>query len=212
MIDYSAIRHDYTNDELSENQVDSSPFNQFKVWFDEAIQSELFPDPNAMVLSTVNIAGFPSSRIVLLKDFSNDSFTFFTNYNSRKSNNIAENPKASLLFFWDKMERQIRIEGTISKTNKEQSENYFNSRPKESKLGAWASNQSHPTTKEELENKYNALVNEFDNKEVPYPEFWGGYSLIPIYFEFWQGRPSRMHDRITYTLEQNVWEIKRIAP
>lgn len=212
MIDYSAIRHDYTNDELSESQVDTSPFNQFKVWFDEAIKSELFPDPNAMVLSTVNYEGFPSSRIVLLKDFSNESFTFFTNYNSRKSNNIAENPKASLLFFWDKMERQIRIEGSIIKTSKEQSENYFNSRPKESKLGAWASNQSHPTTKEELELNYNSLVNEFENKEVPYPDFWGGYSLIPNYFEFWQGRPSRMHDRITYTLTQNFWEIKRLAP
>lgn len=212
MIDYSAIRRDYTNFELSENQVDSSPFNQFKFWFDEAIQSELFPDPNAMVLSTVNNAGFPSSRIVLLKDFNNESFTFFTNYNSRKSNNIAENPKASLLFFWDKMERQIRIEGTIIKTSKEQSENYFNSRPKESKLGAWASNQSHQTTKDELITKYTSLEEELRDKEVPYPEFWGGYSLIPIYFEFWQGRPSRMHDRITYTLAQNVWEIKRIAP
>lgn len=212
MIDYSAIRRDYSNFELSENQVDSSPFNQFKFWFDEAIQSELFPDPNAMVLSTVNNEGYPSSRIVLLKDFNSESFTFFTNYNSRKSNNLAENPKASLLFFWDKMERQIRIEGTISKTSKEQSENYFNSRPKESKLGAWASNQSQHTTREELFDKYNSLVEEYREKDVPYPVFWGGYSLIPSYFEFWQGRPSRLHDRITYTLAQNVWEIKRIAP
>lgn len=212
MIDYSAIRRVYSNFELSENKVDSSPFNQFKLWFDEAIQSELFPDPNAMVLSTVNNEGYPSSRIVLLKDFNKESFTFFTNYNSRKSNNLAENPKASLLFFWDKMERQIRIEGTISKTSKEQSENYFNSRPKESKLGAWASNQSQHTTREELFDKYKSLVEEYRDKDVPYPEFWGGYSLVPSYFEFWQGRPSRLHDRITYTLSQNVWEIKRIAP
>ncbi len=212
MIDYSAIRHDYSNDELNENQVESSPFDQFKLWFDEAISSDLFPDPNAMVLSTVNKDGFPSSRIVLLKEFSKESFTFYTNYNSRKSNNIAENPKASLLFFWDKMERQIRIEGIIQKTSIEQSQAYFNSRPKESKIGAWASNQSQKTSKEELQSNYNNLAQKFEETEVPYPEFWGGFSIIPSYFEFWQGRPSRMHDRITYTLKESNWHIIRIAP
>ncbi len=209
--EYSKIRRSYEKNELIESNVNDNPFFQFKNWFDEAIDSD-FPDPNAMTLATSSFDGKPSARIVLLKEFSEDGFVFYTNYLSKKGSNIQDNPFACLLFFWDKLERQVRIEGSVSKISEVESKKYFDSRPRESRVGAWASKQSHKLIgREEVENRFNNYNNKF-GEEVPFPDFWGGYIVKPTYFEFWQGRASRLHDRITYEQKDNNWKIGRLYP
>jgi len=205
------MRKDYLQDSLSINDVNADPISQFKVWFDEA-QEANFIDPNAMVLSTVDNNNQPSSRVVLLKELSKGGFVFFTNYLSRKGDELKNNNKASLLLFWDKLERQVRIEGNIEKITHEESKEYYFSRPHDSQIAAWASKQSAVLKdRKTLEDRVEHYNERFPNK-VEYPEFWGGYRLIPNYLEFWQGRSNRLHDRIIYKSEDMQWKIYRLYP
>lgn len=205
------MRKDYLKDSLSTKDVNSDPLSQFKVWFDEAHEAN-FIDPNAMVLSTVDKTNQPSSRVVLLKEISKGGFVFFTNYLSRKGDELKNNNKASLLLFWDKLERQVRIEGIIEKITHEESKEYYFSRPHDSQIAAWASKQSAVLKdRQTLEDRVEHYNKEFPNK-VEYPDFWGGYRLIPNYFEFWQGRSNRLHDRIIYKYEDMQWKIYRLYP
>jgi pyridoxamine-phosphate oxidase len=207
------LRQDYSASTLSENSTKGDPIKQFEQWFNEALEAKLH-EPNAMTLSTATINGKPSARIVLLKGFHTGGFIFFTNYLSRKGKEIAKNPQGALTFFWGGLERQVRIEGTIEKVSKEESEKYFHSRPKGSQVGAVVSPQSQEIeTRELLEQKWNELEAEYANKEVPKPSYWGGYILNPQVVEFWQGRPSRMHDRILYKkTDKKTWKKVRLAP
>lgn len=206
------IRKEYTLDALDVYSTAPSPFVQFNTWFGEALKSDVL-EPNAMVLSTVHQSK-PSSRVVLLKGLENNLFIFYTNYMSAKGKHLAENPHANLLFFWPELERQIRIEGTVSKVDESISDLYFQSRPFESKLGAHASPQSQEIQDRTLlEIHMQELRSKYEGKEVPRPTHWGGYGLNPVYFEFWQGRASRLHDRIVYTLDINqTWNKSRLAP
>lgn len=202
-------RRNYILSQLTEDHISPNPYEQFGTWFDEAGQGGIM-EPNAMAVSTVNAAGRPSSRIVLLKAYNEEGFVFYTNYHSRKGKNVAENNQVALLFFWDKLERQIRIEGTIEKTTVSLSETYFSSRPYESRLSAVVSEQSEEIpNREYLEDK---LISLRQQESIKRPEHWGGYIVKPDYFEFWQGRASRLHDRIVYSLEDGAWKIKRLAP
>jgi pyridoxamine 5'-phosphate oxidase len=202
-------RRNYQLHELTEDKISPNPYEQFGWWFEDASKSEI-TEPNAMVLSTATAAGKPSSRIVLLKAFNEDGFVFYTNYHSRKGREIEENNQASLLFFWDKEERQVRIEGKIEKVEVNLSEQYFSNRPYESRLSAIVSEQSEEVpSREYLEDKLEEVKRA---GSVQRPEHWGGYILKANYFEFWQGRASRLHDRIVYTLENEAWKIKRLAP
>jgi len=211
-MDVSAIRKDYRLQSLDESQAAADPFGQFKTWFEEAVSAKV-QEVNAMVLSTVSKDGRPSGRVVLLKDFNNNGFSFFTNYKSPKGADLAQNPFASLTFFWPELERQIRIEGVATKLTDEESKKYFDSRPWESKVGAWASNQSEIIlNRTELENKFQNFSTKFKNTDVPKPEAWGGYRLKPDYFEFWQGRSGRLHDRLSYLIENESWKIARLSP
>jgi pyridoxamine 5'-phosphate oxidase len=200
------------SNELNETSVDKNPFVQFTKWYECVLNSKL-NEPTSMMLSTADVNGNPSARIVLLKDIDESGFIFYTNYGSRKGKDLKENPKAALTFFWDELRRQIRIEGRIEKISRESSKEYFSSRPHESQIGAWVSEQSSVIPNREiLENKFDELEEKFGNKEIPLPEFWGGYKVIPNYFEFWQGRENRLHDRICYNKENDEWKIFRIAP
>lgn len=212
-MDIASIRKEYKLKSLSEKEVASNPLDQFGIWFKEAIDVETL-EVNAMVLSTSTINGKPSARVVLLKDFDKQGFVFFTNYGSQKGAELLENPNASLTFFWPQLERQVRIEGIVEKVSEAESKEYFNSRPFESRVGAWVSVQSTIiTSREELEAKFETLSEEFKQKgEVPKPDFWGGYRLKPDFVEFWQGRPNRLHDRVCYESKGNVWEVFRLAP
>lgn len=208
------LRRSYEKAKLTEDSVCTDPFEQFQVWFDQNLKINK-DDPTAMALATVDKKGMPANRIVLLKDYNReDGFSFYTNYDSRKAKQLKDNPKASLLFYWPQTERQIRIEGKIKKLSKAISEAYFQQRPRESQIGAWASEQSSTIPdRNYLEKTVSDLTRFFDNhKQIPLPPFWGGYSLIPSYFEFWQGRPNRLHDRIIYTLVKGSWKIGRLAP
>ena len=207
------LRNDYRSASLSEKDVAADPISQFAKWFAEALDGELY-EPNAMTLATATHDGKPSARILLLKGFDKTGFTFYTNYLSRKGKEISRNPAASMVFFWAELERQVRIEGTIEKVSKEESEKYFHSRPKESQVGAIASQQSQELKgREPLENSWNELLEKFADKEVPKPAYWGGYVLKPQVVEFWQGRPGRLHDRIVYKRsDKNSWKIVRLAP
>jgi pyridoxamine 5'-phosphate oxidase len=207
------LRQDYSAAELSEKTIDINPIKQFDTWFNEAIAAKVL-EPNAMTLSTATHDGRPSARIVLLKGFDNSGFMFYTNYLSRKGKEIAKNPMGALTFFWGDLERQIRIEGTIEKISREKSEEYFHSRPVKSQLGALASPQSQEITgRDGLEEKMAALEAEYADKEVPKPSYWGGYVLKPRLIEFWQGRRSRLHDRILYKkIDNNNWKKVRLAP
>lgn len=206
------LRDDHRNFEkgkLTDN-IPDNPFKLFTEWYKEAFEAQ--KEANAMSVSTVNKDGIPSSRIVYLKEFTEEHFIFFTNYNSHKGQDIAENPNIACLFFWPSLEREVRIEGTAVKTTRKDSEEYFNSRPRESKIGAWASHQSQKLgARDELTSRIEALKQRFPN-EVPCPEFWGGYRITPIKIEFWQGRPSRLHDRIVYENIDGKWEIYRLNP
>ncbi|WON93920.1 pyridoxamine 5'-phosphate oxidase [Sphingobacterium sp. Lzh-3] len=211
--DIAAIRQDYVLGSLSESDVDHDPIEQFKNWFDAAVHSEV-NEPNAMVLSTVSSHHLPSSRIVLLKDIAEEGLVFFTNYLSRKGEEMKANPHAALLFFWPELQRQVRIEGVVEFVNAADSDEYFQSRPKASRIGALASPQSHEIPNRSfLERRVEALERQYEGDEfVPRPDHWGGYILKPIYFEFWQGRASRLHDRMVYKKVSDSWKITRIAP
>jgi pyridoxamine 5'-phosphate oxidase len=206
------IRKDYKLRSLSELDVAANPIDQFTSWWNEAIASNI-DEVNAMTLATADANGRPSARIVLLKGMSENGFEFFTNYESSKGKEMDANNKVALVFFWKELERQIRIEGTVSKLSAAASDKYFLSRPRESRIGAWSSPQSSIIKTRELldENVFQTKAR-FDGKEITRPPFWGGYIVKPDCIEFWQGRSSRLHDRITYFLENDIWSIKRLAP
>lgn len=207
-----ALRREYTRDGITEDSVQQDPIDQFTIWFEDALNSNL-TDANAMTLSTATADGKPSSRIVLLKGFDEDGFRFYTNYASRKGKELKQNPHAALCFYWPALERQVRIEGEVTKLSREQSAEYFQSRPRDSQIGAWASNQSSGLqSREELEKTYEELKERFEDEEIPLPDFWGGYRLQHQALEFWQGRTGRLHDRIQYTKTGRQWEIKRLYP
>ncbi|MEJ8756536.1 pyridoxamine 5'-phosphate oxidase [Pontibacter sp. H259] len=210
----AAIRRNYSMQSLTEASVAKDPVSQFKVWMEEAIAAET-TEPTAMVLSTVNSAGRPSARVVLLKEINASGFVFFTNYQSRKGQDLQANPFGALTFFWAELERQVRVEGRIQKIDATASDAYFHSRPKGSQIGAWASPQSQPIKdREELEKADAAYTSKFEATEIiPRPEHWGGYILLPEVVEFWQGRPNRLHDRIVYEKQADSnWQLKRLAP
>ncbi len=209
----AAIREDYAKSSLSESDVQKNPIDQFHKWFDEAMASHV-TEPTAMVLSTVDENGQPSSRVVLLKDIKSTGFSFFTNYNSQKGQEIIRHPYVSALFFWPELQRQIRIEALVEKLPKEDSDEYFSIRPRGSQIGAIASPQSSIIpNRESLEKRVKAVEKEMEGiEEVPRPEFWGGFLLKPTRIEFWQGRSSRLHDRIVYISEKDNWIINRLAP
>lgn len=206
------IRKDYMRESLSEGDVDKNPFLQFGRWWNEAINAEI-DEVNAMTLATATSSGKPSARIVLLKGYDDKGFVFFTNYMSRKGQEIAQNGQATLLFFWKELERQIRIEGTIEKVSPAESDEYFYSRPEGSRIGAWSSPQSQVIKdRTVIEENVKQYSEKFAAGNIPRPEHWGGYRVIPEHIEFWQGRPSRLHDRILYTLDGSSWKIERLAP
>ncbi len=212
MKDLSDFREEYNRDELHENNIKSNPLHQFDIWLQDAINSQL-SEPNAMSVATSTPNGKPSIRVVLLKELNERGFVFFTNYNSRKGMEISANPYASILFDWHQMERQVRIEGIIEKISNDDSDTYFNSRPEGSKIGAWVSPQSQVVNgREELDTLLQQTKQRFKDQIIPRPPHWGGYILIPSKIEFWQGRPSRLHDRILYKLVENKWLIERLAP
>lgn len=210
--DISNLRIHYEKSELSEENAPASPLELFHTWFADALQGGI-REPNAMILSTVS-ANKPHARVVLLKGASAEGFEFYTNYNSHKGAQLAESPYAALTFFYDLLERQIRIEGVVRKLPVEQSDAYFHSRPRGSQIGAWVSRQSQPiSSQQELEEKKEFYENKFrDTEVIPRPEHWGGYLLQPESVEFWQGRPNRLHDRLLYTREGDGWGISRLSP
>lgn len=206
------LRETYGKNELLEAQCPENPYLLIQQWLEEATRT-IENDANAMFLSTVGSDGQPSSRTVLLKEVHEDKFVFFTNYEGRKGVQMAQNPKVSLLFWWKELERQIRIEGIVEKVPKEVSETYFHSRPYGSQIGATASPQSQITTKEQLLHNFEVIGEKYkDQDELPLPAHWGGYAVTAHLIEFWQGRPNRMHDRVEYQLENNVWVKNRLAP
>jgi pyridoxamine 5'-phosphate oxidase len=198
---------------LVENDLDPNPFVQFGKWYQQAAAANL-AEPNAMTLATATKDGLPSARMILLKGFDENGFVFYTNYESQKGRELAENPNAALVFYWAELERQIRIAGAVSKVSRAESESYFNSRPAGSRLGAWASRQSRVIpSRETLEEQLKELEAEYQDREAPTPPFWGGYRLSPQAFEFWQGRPDRLHDRLRYTRQADGrWVIERLSP
>ena len=218
------IRKDYKLASLEEADVAANPMDQFTRWWNEAVASQI-DEVNAMTLATANAAGVPAARIVLLKGYNPNGFIFFTNYESDKGKNLAQNPKAALVFFWKELERQIRVEGTVEKVSAEESDRYFNSRPASSRIGAWASPQSavieNRLVIEQNVERYSSI---FANDSIERPDHWGGYIVKPTSIEFWQGRSSRLHDRIRYVLENSAynaatdtrtdlnWKIERLAP
>lgn len=206
------LRRDYSLKVLSKKSVKKDPFDQFAVWMNEALNSSII-DPNAMTLATIGEEGKPSIRVVLLKEFDHSGFIFYTNYQSKKGTDLNINPSAVLHFFWRELERQVIISGNAEKISKEDSVQYFKTRPLESQLSAWASSQSNIIPNREfLEQRFEELKMEFKNSEVPLPPFWGGYRIMPVKFEFWQGRENRLHDRICYRKTNESWEILRLAP
>lgn len=211
--DIAAIRADYTKDSLSKQDVNENPFVQFKNWFQHALRAEVV-EPNAMVLSTISNDGYPTSRIVLMKDIKADGISFFTNYESQKSIDITNNPKVCVIFFWPELQRQIRIEANAERLDEHESTEYYQSRPKGSQVGAWASPQSQIIPNRQfLEERVDYYEQEFKELDVlPRPAHWGGFLLRPVKFEFWQGRASRLHDRIEYAVENGVWIYNRLAP
>ena len=212
MINIADIRQDYSKKTLNEEDIQKDVMGQFTKWWQEALDSQI-EEVNAMTLATATLDGKPSARVVLLKGYDEKGFVFFTNYNSNKGKQIAENPFVCLVFFWKELERQVRIEGTISRVSAEESDAYFGSRPVGSRIGAWASPQSKVIPKRQvIEENVVELEKSFGGKEIDRPPFWGGYRVKPLVVEFWQGRSSRLHDRFQYTLEEGGWKIERLAP
>lgn len=207
------MRKEYAQQSLSEKDVEADPILQFKKWWDHALASKL-NEPNAMILATASKEAVPSARIVLLKDFNENGFVFFTNYDSYKGQQLSENPKACLVFFWEELERQVRITGLVFKLSSTESDEYFNSRPEGSRIGAWASPQSQVIENRNwLDERFKKLSSEMKDGTIQRPPHWGGYLVKPVIVEFWQGRVSRLHDRIQYSLQEDgKWKIERLAP
>ncbi|MBO6829786.1 pyridoxamine 5'-phosphate oxidase [Allomuricauda sp.] len=212
--DLSDYRKSYEKSELTETSIRENPMEQFQKWFHEVEASDGVDEPNAMTVSTIGLDGFPKSRVVLMKKFTFEGFIFYTNYRSEKGKAIAANPSVCLSFFWPNMERQVIIKGKAEKIAENLSDGYFESRPKGSQLGAVVSDQSEVVpSREHLEGKLKELEQEYEGKEVPRPDYWGGFLVRPVSIEFWQGRPNRLHDRIRYTLNEDFdWKIERLAP
>lgn len=203
----------YQKHELLEEEIPQDPFDLFHTWLKAVEESREVEEINTMNLSTIGLDGFPKTRVVLLKEYDHEGFVFYTNYESEKGKAIENDPRVCLSFFWPSSERQVLIKGVAKKTSKEESETYFHSRPRGSQLGAWASQQSSVIpSRDFLVEKMEALEKEYEGKEIPKPVYWGGYKVIPSQFEFWQGRPSRLHDRIYYSKEDSGWKMDRLAP
>lgn len=211
-MDIHKIRMDYKRDELKDEGLEQNPMILFSHWFETAVKSDI-ADVNAMTLATATTGGLPSARTVLLKGFDEKGFVFYTNYRGRKATEIEQNPNAALLIFWRELERQVRIEGTVKKVSAAESDEYFHSRPLESRLSAIVSKQSMPVeSRQQLEKNWVEYLKENDQKPIVRPEYWGGYRVSPNKIEFWQGRPSRLHDRILYSKHNNNWKIIRLQP
>jgi len=206
------VRRDFAQKVLDESAVDKNPYEQLGVWIEEAINSQIL-DPYAMVISTANKEGVPSSRVVYLRGIYKEGLVFYTNYESKKGKELIENPQIALNFFWGEVERQVRIDGSVEKFSAEGSDKYFDARPRDSKIGAWASLQSEVINdREELAKRFEDFKNKFEGKDVPRPPYWGGFLVKPNYFEFWQGRPNRLHDRIFYKKNNENWRLGRLMP
>lgn len=214
MKDLSNYRKSYEKSELLESSIPDNPIDLFNLWFQEAENSNAIEEANAVTISTIGLDGFPKSRVVLLKNYNQDGFVFYTNYDSEKGKAIAQNSKVCLSFFWPAIERQIIIKGEAQKVSSEISDAYFTSRPKGSQLGAVVSNQSTViNSRTVLEEELQSLEKEFENQEITRPKNWGGYCVLPEEIEFWQGRPNRLHDRISYKLQENAnWKTERLSP
>jgi pyridoxamine 5'-phosphate oxidase len=207
------IRRDYSQKQLLETNVAATPYEQFTAWWQEVIAAQI-DEANAMTLATASADGFPSARIVLLKDFTEKGFSFFTNYESYKGKQLEENPKACLVFFWKELERQVRVTGLVERLGEGESNEYYQSRPEASRIGAWTSPQSQVIENRQwLDDHFNEMVKELEGTEIKKPPYWGGYIVKPVIIEFWQGRPGRLHDRIQYSLQgDGSWKIERLAP
>ncbi len=211
-MDLSALREEYANQDLDVDTTDPNPFAQFELWFQAASKAELL-EPNAMVLATVDLQGRPSQRTVLLKYFDQSGFVFFTNYGSRKAQQISVNAQVSLLFQWLPLHRQVELHGVAEKVSTTESLKYFAMRPRGSQLGAWISRQSEVVSNRSvLETKWEEMKRQFGEGEIPLPSFWGGYRVVPTRFEFWQGGAKRLHDRIEYLPNNSTWQRHRLAP
>lgn len=207
-----SIREEYKYAALNKSNLNQNPFKQFGIWLNEAIEAKL-QYPTAMSFSCIGVSGFPESRIVLLKFFDEEGFVFFTNYNSDKAQSVEKNPVAGLHFFWPELERQVRITGYTTKTSAEISDEYFKSRPEKSRIAAWASDQSTEIqSRKFLEEQFGKYRKKFDGREIPRPDFWGGYVVKPVRLELWQGRENRLHDRLVYEKENDEWKVRRLAP
>lgn len=211
MTNLADLRKSYMKGNLSEEDVQPNPIDQFHIWFDQAQKADL-PEPNAMTVASVDADGKPSARTVLIKEVTSAGFVFFTNYESRKGQALISNPHAALLFFWPELERQIRVEGSVEKLSDQESDDYFHSRPLDSRIGAWASPQSQVISSRTLLVKNAAEYALKFALNPPRPPHWGGFRVKPELLEFWQGRPSRLHDRIQYVLHDDSWKIQRLAP
>jgi pyridoxamine 5'-phosphate oxidase len=206
------LRKEYTRTGLTESGADADPVEQFRKWFEEALAADLH-EPNAMTLGTATPGGRPSARIVLLKGFDERGFVFYTNYEGRKARELEDNPYCALVFYWGELERQVRVEGRASRIPKEESDAYFDSRPRGSRLGAWVSEQSRTIeSREALEDRLRELEERYEGAEIPRPPFWGGYRVEPDSVEFWQGRENRLHDRLIYRRSERGWKIERLQP
>jgi pyridoxamine 5'-phosphate oxidase len=211
-VDVSALRKQYTLAGLREADMDPDPIAQFHNWFENAIDADLH-EPNAMILATATPQGRPSARTVLLKGYDEHGFVFYTNYEGRKADELEANPACALLFYWGELERQVRIEGRAGRLSGSESDIYFASRPRGSRIGAWASEQSRTVASREiLEDRVRSLESEYEEREIPRPPFWGGYRVEPDAIEFWQGRENRLHDRLVYRRNGGAWKMERLQP